>query len=258
MKKIRFEADEQRFYTTPKGWMPSVTTVLKPIKQIPIAWSAKMTGIEMGLVLTDIANGLILPEHLDKKTIEGLVKEAKAAWRRDSDKGKDIGTRVHAWIDEFYRAKKSGKGISAGAELTEDMIKPVKAFIDWDRENEVVPIETEKFVWSSAGFAGSFDLFCTIKGVPALCDFKASKIHAPENSMQLAAYSMAWFERGGQEPEKWIILRLDKETGVCDPKEFSAEEIMSARKRFLYLLDYWKETNRGLDIEALAKEKMED
>jgi len=50
---------------------------------------------------------------------------------------------------------------------------------------------------------------------------------------------LALKERRGVEIEAWQVVRLDKLTGIPDPKEYSREEVELGGKRFLAVLKYF-------------------
>jgi hypothetical protein len=258
----RFEADEQRFYPTPKGWKPSVTTVNKLVKQLPLGWPAKMTGAGMTETLYLIRDGKITPGQLNDKKIEDLVKKAKSLYLKKSEAGMDLGTRVHKWAEDFYRARLD-TAFPPPPPATGDMEKPVHAFLAWDQKEQLQPAFIEKMVWSDGtpnfaypdkcGYAGSFDQWGTTREGNTLCDIKVSNGHYPnEQVMQLGAYSCALEEREGVVTDAHLILRLDKGTGMPDPRWYSQIDICRGISRFLILVQYWWETFRDLDIGALA------
>lgn len=230
----RYEEDNIRWYEVPGlGKVPSATTVLKCLsKPALIGWAAKMTAEYMREILMQIARGAIAKESLTDRQIERLVKEAKTAHRAASTEAADIGSAVHAWIEDYYKG--------SAPDVSPEIQTPIEAFREWDRKNKVKPICVEERIWSSARYAGTLDLYAEVKGSRTIVDFKSSKAHYPsDHAMQLGAYDLAFREQTGNKVEKYFIVRLDKETGLVDPKEYSREEVESGGRRFLALLSYW-------------------
>jgi hypothetical protein len=234
----RYEEYDKRYYDTPIGRVPSTTTVLKVLsKPALIGWAAKMTAEYMRGVLMSVAEGRIFGDDLTDSEIDRLVKEAKSAHKRESTGAADIGSAVHAWIEGYYKSYLGGPGLQDVP--GDEMYPPIEAFRDWDANNKVRPICVEERIWSSERFAGTLDLYAEVKGVPTIVDFKSSSGHWDDHVMQLGAYDMAFRERTGNRVDGYMIVRLDKKTGLPDPKSYSREEVELGAKRFLALLKYF-------------------
>ena len=90
------------------------------------------------------------------------------------------------------------------------------AFLEWRDAVKLEPIALEETVYGNC-WAGTLDLRCNLNGVPYVIDFKTSKaIYASDYGPQIAAYrsTFGMIEGCG-------ILRLDKETGLPEWKDFS-------------------------------------
>jgi hypothetical protein len=239
------DADSKRWYDTPVGKLPSATTVLKCLaKPALIGWAAKTTAEHMRGVLADIGSGKIATKSLTEREIDRLVKEAKAAHRKTSTEAMDLGSAMHAWIEIFYNMKLA-KNFEPVPALAPEIQKAIDAFLVWTNANDVRPICVEERIWSSARFAGTLDLYAEVKGVPTLIDFKSSTGHWEENVMQLGAYDLAFRERTGNKVDGYMVVRLDKLTGVPDPKAYSREDVELGCKRFLAVLEYFWLTEAG-------------
>jgi hypothetical protein len=215
-----------------------------------------------------IRDGKILPNQLNTGKIDELVRAAKSIYLKKSEAGMDLGTRVHAWIEAYYRHKILGGSLSPlVTDLAEDMKKPVEAFLKWDNEFQFQPIHIEHMVWSCGialpggdaedekyrGYAGSYDGYgMTTRGI-TLKDVKVATGHWPEGVLQLGGYSYAQAEMTGEIAEQHLILRLDKITGMPDPKWYTKNEINQGIKRFLALTIYWWETFKNMDVSKLAE-----
>lgn len=88
------------------------------------------------------------------------------------------------------------------------------AFLQWADDNQLEPISAEKTVYGDC-WAGTLDLECTLNGTHTVIDFKTSKAFYPEYRPQIAAYRSATPAKASG------ILRLDKETGIPEYKDFS-------------------------------------
>ncbi len=236
----RWEEDGQRFYDTPIGKLPSYTTVEGVLsKPWLTGWAVKKTAEKMRVVLKSISSGNIRKKDLTAKRIDELVKEAKAQHGKQSDEAKDIGSAVHGWIEEYYGSR-IGVGVHDNRPPIPDAIRnPVDAFLQWDCQHWVLPLCVEERIWSDKRYAGTLDLYAGVDGSPTLVDFKSSTGHYESNVIQLGAYSAAFQERTGNPIERYLIVRLDKKTGMPDPKEYSKEEVEIGRKKFMCLLEYW-------------------
>jgi hypothetical protein len=238
----RYEENEQRWYDVPMpdSPYPSMTTVGKCVANPALMpWAAKQAAEYMRNILTAISCGMITKKSLTSKTIDDLVKQAKSAHKEESKTAMDIGSAVHEWIEEYYKFKKP-ENIGKVFDVPREIQKPVDAFCAWDAENKVRPICVEERIWSKARFAGTLDLYAEVSGALTLLDFKSSKAHYPDSQvMQLGAYDMAFRERTGNKVEKYMVVRLDKTTGLPDPREYSREEVELGCKRFLAVLEYF-------------------
>jgi len=239
------DEDSKRWYDTPIGKLPSATTVLKCLnKPFLMGWAAKMTGEYMRGVLKDISAGARIPSDLTEKEIDRLVKEAKSAHRKASTEAMDTGSAAHAWIERYYDGmideKEGGYPTPTG-----DLVKPINAFLEWDRENKVKPICVEERIWSAERYAGTLDLYAEVSGHLTLLDFKSSTGHWDDHVIQIGAYDMAFRERTGNKVDRYMVVRLDKSSGLPDPKEYSREKVELGGKRFLAILNYFWLTENG-------------
>lgn len=242
----RYEEDDKRYYDTPIGKLPSATTILKALaKPALVGWSAKMTAEYMRGILANIATGNIIPDSLTDKEIDRLVKEAKSQYRQAGKEAMDIGSAVHAWIEIRYKMMLSKQFEDLPA-LTPEIEQAIIAFREWDSAHKVRPICVEERIWSTERFAGTLDLYAEVGGALSIVDFKSSKGHySSEHAMQLGAYDLAFRERTGNRVDKYFIVRLDKETGLVDPMEYSREEVGLGARRFLFLCKYFWLTENG-------------
>lgn len=179
--------------------------------------------------------------NLSDKPIQEVLDSARTEWKNARETAADIGTEIHDKIHKY---------ITYGRDACGDMRPEVEngflAFLDWEKANKVKWVQMELQVVSRIhGFAGRLDAICDFNGKRYLIDFKSSKSFYDEMPMQLAAYRIAAAENGSQ-TEGIGILRLDKETGLPEWKDYSDVQEQH-EKAFIHLLKfYYSQKNRRL------------
>ena len=142
--------------------------------------------------------------------VDNWYDEARFAYKNISTEALDIGSQVHGHI-EYYL--KSGKEPRIEEEKT---LSAFVAFIEFADSVNLEPITLEETVIGEA-WAGTLDFYGTMNGKLYVIDFKTSKAHyMAEMGAQIAAYRSCKPEAVGSG-----ILRLDKETGYPDWKDYS-------------------------------------
>ena len=92
---------------------------------------------------------------------------------------------------------------------------------DWETTSGVKWCENECRVYNSrVHVAGTFDAIGIIEGKRTLIDFKSSKGFYDTYELQLAGYMSALMEYDNLLPETAGILRLDKNTGIPEWREY--------------------------------------
>lgn len=229
----KYNVDESRFYSTPYGELPSVTTILGQVKKIPGAYYSKMAVNYLKENLLDkLIDCSMSLDELRRLDLPELMKYAKATAKRDYEKAGDIGTRVHAAIEAYFKHEI--------IVIDKEIDIPYNAFIDWVNKNDVTCLLSEHTVYSKIGYAGTLDFIGTINGKKYLVDFKSSKGFWPEMPMQLAAYQYAHEEMTGEKMGGVGILRLDKESGMPEWKEVGMDKLSHYMDKFLTLLAYFE------------------
>lgn len=210
---------------------PSVTTVLGLLSKgdALLGWAVKC-AIEY--IKTNMS---------DEKPIEEVLELARTEWKNARETAADIGTEIHDKIHKYITY-----GRDACGEMRPEVENGFLAFLDWEQAHKVKWVQTELQVVSRVhGFAGRLDAICDFDGKRYLIDFKSSKAFYDEMPMQLAAYRIAAAE-GGSHTEGIGILRLDKETGLPEWKDYS-EVQDNQEKAFLNLIKfYYSQKNRRL------------
>lgn len=205
MKKFEFNEKTHRYYLGGKS-MTGCTTVLGMIaKPALIGWAARM------------ASEYVVENLKDLNDLEEVCEQAKKAHLMERDKAAEVGTDVHAIIEDLI---KSAMQINAGV-ISADMkseCKQAQHFIDWTLNHKIKFLESEKQVYSEKLWtAGTYDFKCEIDGKIYLGDIKTSSgIYDRTPLAQCAGYQFMELE---QEPDNKIDGRLIinlKKTGIFD------------------------------------------
>ena len=198
-----------------------------------------------------------------------VFQNAKKEWREAGKKAMDIGSAVHHLIEHFIKT-----GDDTLPDEREEVLNGFKAFLDWNEENGVEWLESEKPVCSmDYGYAGTLDAIAKftkgkLSGKVYVIDFKTSKAIYPEYATQIAAYAQARLECNGRAHElifketievegqkeeriqEYIVeypsvdidglavLRLDKQTGEPEFKDMTKHWDNKLRS-FHKLVDYY-------------------
>lgn len=178
-----------------------------------VQWSANVTNEAW-------INGLAgqVPDEL---LIAKLSKEAPLAWRIKRDDAGDIGTLIHAWIEKYIQAKIDNTQ-SPGAPINDMIQKAVLRFIEWEKNEGVSFIATEKKVYSlKHNIAGIVDfIYKTKEGKLGIGDIKTSKGIYDTMYLQVCAYQyMLQEETPSVEYSERTIVKVGKTDGEIEVKK---------------------------------------
>jgi hypothetical protein len=179
--------------------MPGVTSVIAKVdKSGPlIAWAKGVTA--------DAALG-----NLDRLTemvrVDGL--SPTKAWltahaTAESDRAKDLGTRVHILAEQ----------ISRGAEPDMDEFEApfVAAYRRYLADFAPEIKSLENMVWSPEhSYGGTFDFLARINGLMTLGDIKTGKAHYIEARLQLAALGAAQYIGRPNDPKRYRMPKIEQ------------------------------------------------
>ena len=166
-------------------------------------------------VLNILSKGPFFEKWLASKTAE----ESKQL----TDTAADLGTRVHALIEDFINIK-LGTSLGETIKAKEDEILTYKAFLQWHGKYQPGYLKSELFLYSKKHkYAGTTDFIAMIDGEVCLVDIKTSARCYDTMGLQLSAYAHAYTEMTGVKVDKLFILRLDKITGKYQWKEYKNE-----------------------------------
>jgi hypothetical protein len=165
----KYQNGDSRRYDIPGlGLVPSVTSVLSQVKKIPGAYFSRLAVNYLRENLLDkLVSGEISLKQFKEMDLNELMKYAKATAKRDYEKAGDIGTRVHAAIEAYFK--------NEVIVIDKETDKPYNAFIEWVNKNNVICLLSEHTVYSKVGYAGTLDFIGMINGKKYLVDFKSSK-----------------------------------------------------------------------------------
>lgn len=207
-----------------------------------------------------------------------FVKEAKSAHKTKSDRGKENGTRIHAWLEEFCIAKRDGLDLPALPERIEilknpktwveldvievntewnNLVDALEEFIGWYEKHEIEVVALEQLVFSYRyQYAGRFDAILRIDGKLTLVDFKTNNPSQefpqgifPEMYDQIAGYDIAYTEEFYPDLDKanqsvfdaHAVFNFNKKKGRFYKKFIDADDIKVNRSWFIHTLG----TKRG-------------
>lgn len=216
--------------------MTGVTTILGVIAKPQLIKWASDQAVEY------------IREHIerviDPVDCDLLLEEARVAYAMKRDKAADLGTAVHAEVEEYIKCKIAG--IDWGTDNEQ-----VNHFIAWADKHNVQFIASEEQVYSKELFvAGTYDFACIIDGRKYLGDLKTANGLYPEYFYQCAAYRMMCEEMGQTDFKGSILVRIgrdgkfdeDQDVIISESYEDEKEAFLSAHK--LYRITQQYETKR--------------
>ena len=173
--------------------------------------------------------------------IKTVLALAEVEWRSVRDEAGDIGSEIHSIIHKYIKFGRDATGT-----MRPEVENGFLAFLEWEKSHKVQWLQTEMGVLSRVhGFAGTLDAICMFDGKKYLIDFKSSKGFYDGFDMQLAAYRIGAAENGHQ-TEGCGILRLDKETGNPEWKDYSEVQDQAGAAFLALVKFYYLQKNRRL------------
>lgn len=240
--KIRFDEAKHLYYVSFKegeGWGPerhvkfSVSGITKVLdKPALVPWAVKMGAEALQALLPDFLSKHLISEQTldgvayraDEVALKELIAEVKGAHRKKMSDAGSIGTLAHQWIEEYIKMVLAG---NINADMKQDPVNEyvkssVRAFLNWQRDEKITFIESERRVYSKKhDFAGTCDLIGIRGKKRIVVDFKTSSGIYDEMIFQTAGYQLALEEEGLPKfHERWIV-RIDKKTGEVEAKCFT-------------------------------------
>jgi hypothetical protein len=135
-------------------------------------------------------------------------REPTKAWLKahataESDRAKDLGTRVHILAEQISRG--------ADPDMDEFEAPFVAAYRRYLEDFAPVVKSLEQFTANlSLGYGGTFDFLAEIDGKMTLGDIKTGKAHYIEARLQLAALGMAEFIGRPNDPKRYRMPKIEQ------------------------------------------------
>jgi len=163
----------------------------------------------------------------------------------------DTGTRIHSACEDILEqidAEVKIPKISALETYPENEQHMLLNFLDWAVKNVEKVILLEKVIYHSVYiYAGRIDWVLKLRGqnLPILIDLKTSASIYPEVALQLAAYKEALKVLKMVDDCGRMCLRLDKNDGKVEIKEFTGTQDFNA---FLCCLGIYRWIKGGKNV----------
>ena len=265
------EEEGQRLYDVPDvDKLPSVTTITSKLDKSEAlkGWAAKITAnYFIDNIIQRLKEGQLTIKDIEEMEPKVIYKQATAEYRKVQKTAKDIGTYVHEAAEAIFRAMLENSPLDIP--IDEDIEKPVKAILVWIKDNDVSPIAIEQKVWAilpglEFGFAGRLDLVAYVNEKLTTIDLKAATGIYDDSPLQIAAYDLGYnngIERGereGPHTEGSAILRLDKETGMPEYREYTRDQTDDYFNCFSMLCGFWHMDKQRKENERIRKQEQRE
>lgn len=193
---------------------PGVTSIIADThdKSGPLTqWAANMVveWIKKNCSNTEDTD-IYYEKHYWRATEEEL-NSARFNYREVSKDALDIGSEVHSAIETWLKTGKEPTN------PREEVLSAFLAFLEFFDAHKMKTLKVEFSVYGDY-WGGTLDWYGEYDGKLYVWDWKTSKGHYPnEHGPQIAAYR----SEVDDEVEGCGILRIDKQTGYPDPKDYS-------------------------------------
>jgi len=167
-----------------------------------------------------LKDGTIVPSVTQ---IVGLLnKPALLEWGwRQGTEGQDIhkikditaeaGRLAHQMILDFLNNKKTDFN-EYSKEIIDLAENSFLSFLEWIKDKKIEPLGVEvSLVSERYKYGGTYDFYGFINGTLALIDWKTGSGIYPSYIYQISAYRWLLIENGFNDPEKVIIIRVNRE-----------------------------------------------
>lgn len=245
-----------------------------------IEWSKKRVTLTAKRLLRDRvkphpATGALMC-YFPEAEIDALMSEALKNPDRIAEETADVGTDVHAFIDEWLQAGATDEAYKAictkhclpeNPVLLEVLQRQTETmemddyarnrfydqmkgymfarFVKFWRKSGLAFVGSEILVGSQKyGYCGRLDILARDKkGRLVLLDLKTSKWISPSYFSQVAAYGIAYEEMTGEKIGKYAIVQCPREfTEMNQGFGIYPVKVAKYKQIFLNILRYWKET----------------
>lgn len=184
-------------------YVKSVTKVLSVInKPQLIQWAVNLAKAYLKAQLID---GNFITDQ--------LIDEACSMHTRTKDEAADTGKIIHAWVEQFAKAKIAWEKVVFDLPEQDQAANGVLGFMEWYKNHKVEFTFSEKLIYSRQhNFVGTSDVGIVLDWVKLLADVKSSKGIYAEQILQCIAYVEWYEEEHGEVFEGVAILRFEKGT----------------------------------------------
>lgn len=156
---------------------------------------------------TELSRDFLLDCYAKGEITEEQILLSSTQHEEAKSKAGAIGDEVHHWVELYIKGDKPEMPQSREAQIG------VTAFLDWERDNKVKFISSERVVYSRKNdFIGKMDIEAKVNGDLCLIDIKTSNGIYNDYYMQTAAYVMADQEESKKKYRGRWLIRLAKET----------------------------------------------
>jgi hypothetical protein len=215
--RLSFDSKKHAYTLDGTKLLSGVTTVISETssKSNLIQWAANMAVdyVKEHTLDNEAAYGEwgVIPEpHIIARpeNLAKILESARTAHARKRDGAASKGTDTHALVENYINeriAKNPNLYIPA----------EIQPFHDWAITNGVEFIAAEQRLYSEEyGYAGTCDFVALIDGKLTIGDLKTfPKMWSADPKIQCGAYSLAFKELTGQQPQQSVIVRM------CDPED---------------------------------------
>lgn len=215
-----------------KDWLISVTAVTDIID--------KSRQLMRWAVLLTVDNVIKFIDENPSFTVQMLkhaVVEAGGEYEKRRVEAADIGSQIHAWVEQYILSLIEGKELPE-MPSDENVLNGITGFLTWLGEHKVDFHQTERLVYSKKyNYAGQMDAIATIDGKKYVVDFKTGKGIYSAFRYQVAGYRLAYEEENPEEKfDGNIIIHFNKENGEFDKLIIENEEYKKDRDVFVACL----------------------
>lgn len=188
-----------------KEWRPRSVSAIANVKdksQFLIPWSQE-----------ESARHLIQCLEAGKKIDEEQIIKAVFASDTKRDEAADLGSKIHAWIEQHIGSKISKKNPSPEMPEDENILIGVNSFLEWESSHKVKYLWAEKLLYSKKyDYIGKADFGAIVDGKRCVLDIKTGNGLYDSVLAQTAAYLKADEEESDEKYNGRWAIRISKET----------------------------------------------
>ena len=226
---IKFYQLSHQYWVSVKGdkftRRTGVTTICG-IKDKSIALGMWQQQITADFLLKKIAAGESITHDL---ALEAIVQNDLKL-----KESVDIGNEIHDWCSKYIKFKLKEPGYREMPSMPElkEAVTGVNAFLDWEKENKVKFLSSERVVYSKKhDFIGTMDIEAMVNGKIALTDLKSGNGLYNSVRAQTAAYVMADMEE--DKKKKYQVRWAIRVAKLTEEEYFRKEERKKEIKQFI-------------------------